>query len=123
MEEDHETRHGEPHDEIARLETRMDELMAKIENCRKFVAASRVAMALGGLLLLAGVFGVIRLDPVAMTAMIVITLGGIVLFGSNRSTAKEAAAELASIEARRNALINRIAFRVVSDADQAELPR
>ena len=118
MEEDQKIQAGEPHDEIARLELRLEELAGKIEYCRKFVVASRAATAIGGLLLLAGIFDIIRLNPAAMTAAIVALLGGIVLFGSNHSTAKEAAAELASIEARRNALINRIAFRVVNETDR-----
>ena len=40
-----------PREEIARLEERIEELDAKIESCRKFAAAARFAMALGGVLL------------------------------------------------------------------------
>ena len=36
---------GDPHDEIVRLEAHIEELAAKIENCRKFILASRIAMA------------------------------------------------------------------------------
>jgi hypothetical protein len=34
---------GDPHDEIVRLETHIEELAAKIESCRKFTLASPVS--------------------------------------------------------------------------------
>ena len=123
MEEGAEIEDIDPRDEIVRLEARIEELAAKIENCRKFILASRASIALGGLLLLAGMAGVVRLDPAVMTAAIVAVLGGIVLLGSNRSTAKEAAAELDSVEARRAVLIGQIDLRVVSDQYGASGPR
>jgi hypothetical protein len=42
-------------------------------------------------------------------------LGGIVVWGSNGSTAKEAAAELAKAETNRRALIGLINLRVVAE--------
>jgi sirohydrochlorin ferrochelatase len=42
-------------------------------------------------------------------------LGGIVGWGSNRSTAQEAAAQLAAAEAERKALIDTIELRVVPE--------
>jgi hypothetical protein len=42
-------------------------------------------------------------------------LGGIVVLGSNRSTAKEAAAQTAAAEAGRSELIAGIELRVVGD--------
>ena len=119
MEEGAEIEYFDPRDEIVRLEARIDELAAKIENCRKFILASRVSIAFGGLLLLAGMAGLVRLDPAVMTAAIVAVLGGIVLLGSNRSTAQEAAAELDSVEARRTVLIGQIDLRVVSQSQKS----
>jgi hypothetical protein len=103
----------DPHDEIERLEERIDELAARIESCRKVAAAARVAIAVGGALLLALIVGLIAFDPLVMTAAIVALLGGIVLLGSNRSTTNEAKAELAAAEADRTALIGAIELRVV----------
>ena len=57
---------GDPHDEIVRLETHIEELAAKIESCRKFTLASRVSVAGGGIVLAAMLLGAIRLDPAAM---------------------------------------------------------
>ena len=39
---------GDPHEEIVHLEEQIDELAAKIESCRKFILASRIAVAGGG---------------------------------------------------------------------------
>jgi hypothetical protein len=38
----------DPHGEIVRLEERIEELSGKIESCRKFILASRIAAAGGG---------------------------------------------------------------------------
>ena len=113
MAEAAETEDGDPRGEIARLEEHIEQLAAKIENCQKFVLASRVAIALGGILLLGIVFGAIRFDAMLLIAAIVAVLGGIVLSGSNRSTLNEASAQMAGAEARRAELIDNIGLRVV----------
>ena len=40
---------ADPHEEIVRLEEHIEELAAKLESCRKFILASRVAVAGGAL--------------------------------------------------------------------------
>jgi hypothetical protein len=104
---------GDPHDEIVRLEAHIEELAAKIESCRKFILASRVALVGGSIILAAMLFGAIRFDPAVMTAAVAALLGGIVGWGSNGSTAKEAAKELAAAESDRAALIEMIDLRVI----------
>ena len=108
---------ADPHAEIARLEELIEQLEVRLESCRKFAAASRFAMTLGGVLLLGLVFGVIPFDPLAMTAAIAAGLGGVVTLGSNNSTAKEAAAQRAEAEAARADLIGSMALRVVGGRD------
>ena len=103
----------DPHGEIVRLEEYIEQLAAKIESCRKFILASRIAMAGGGIVLTAMLLGAIRFDPAAMAAAVAALLGGIVVWGSNGSTAKEAAKQLATAEADRAALIERIDLRVI----------
>ena len=44
---------ADPYEEIVRLEERIEELAAKVESCRKFILASRIAVAGGGLVLAA----------------------------------------------------------------------
>jgi hypothetical protein len=103
---------ADPREAIARLEEHIEELEAKLESCQKFAAASRFAMALGGVLLVGLVFGVI---PLALTGAMAAGLGGIVTLGSNNSTAKEAAAQLAAAEAERADLIGSIHLRVIDN--------
>jgi hypothetical protein len=106
---------ADPREAIARLEERIEELDAKLESCRKFAAASRFAMVFGLGLILGLTFGVIPFDPLALTAAMAAGLGGVVTLGSNNSTAKEAAAQMAQAEAARAALIGKIDLRVVEN--------
>jgi hypothetical protein len=104
---------ADPREAIARLEEHIEQLEARLDSCRKFAAASRFAMALGGVLLLGLIFGIMPFDPLALTGAMAAGLGGVVTFGSNNSTAKEAAAQLAQAEGQRAALIGAIELRVV----------
>ena len=106
---------GDPHEQIVRLEAHIEELAGRIESCRKFILAARIAMAGGGLVFAAILVGAIRFDPAAMAAAVAALLGGIVVAGSNRSTAEQARNELAATEAKRAALIGVIDPRVVSE--------
>jgi len=106
---------SEPHSEIARLEERIEELAMKLDTCRKYAGAALAAMGLGAVMLAAGIFGVIRLDPVTFLAAAAALMGGIVLAGSNRSTKHEVEAQLAEAEARRSALIGAIQLHVVTE--------
>lgn len=101
------------HDEIVRLERRIEELAVRLESCRKFILAGRIAVAAGGIVLVAIVLGVLRFDPLVMTGAAAALLGGIVAWGANGSTAKEATNELAAAESDRSALIEQLQFRVI----------
>jgi hypothetical protein len=105
----------DPHKEIVRLEAQIEVLAARIENCRKFILAGRVAAAAGGVLLVALLLGAIRFDLQLMMLAMAALLVGIVVWGSNGSTAKEAEDELAAAEANRRALIGLIDLRVVAE--------
>jgi hypothetical protein len=101
---------ADPNDEVVRLEERIEDLAEKIESCRKFILASRIAVA-GGVLVFSGMlFGAIRFDPGIMPAAVAALLGGIAVWGSNRSTAKQAANELALAESDRSVLIGNMAL-------------
>ena len=108
-------RTADPREAIARLEEHIEQLEAKLESCQKFAAASRFAMALGGVLLVGLMFGIIPFDPLALTGAMAAGLGGVVTIGSNNSTAKEAAAQLAAAEAERAELIGSIDLRVIDN--------
>jgi hypothetical protein len=109
----------DPREEISRLEARIEELAGTIENCRKIIAASKAAIGLGAALLVAIVVGVIHFDPTLFMVAVAALLGGIVLFGSNNSTAAQKSAELKAAEAQRAALINQIDLTIVGAARNA----
>ena len=103
----------DPHEEIVRLEEHIEKLDAQIEGCRKFILASRIATAAGGIVLFAMLFGAVRFDAGVMAAAVAALLGGFVVWGSNSSTSKEAAKELTAAEADRAALIEFVNPRVI----------
>jgi hypothetical protein len=105
----------DPRGEIVRLEAQIEQLGETLESTRKFVAASRVALVVGGVLLIVGMLGVVRFDATMMIAAMAAVLGGLVVLGSNRSTANEARTQLAAAEARRAELISTMELRVVSN--------
>jgi hypothetical protein len=107
---------GDPHahEEIILIEEHIEELAAKIDSCRKFVLAARIAVTAGGVVLAAMLAGLIRPDLGLIAAAVSLLLGGTVVWGSNTSTAKEATNELAAAETERSALIEQINPRVIS---------
>jgi hypothetical protein len=107
--------HGDPHELIARLEARIDDLAEVMDRCRKIMLASKVAIGCGGVWMLAAVFGAVGLDPLAMIAAIAAVIGGTVVFGSNATTAQQIAAAMREAEERRAALIGSLELRVVGD--------
>jgi hypothetical protein len=104
----------DPHEKIGRIEEHIEELAVKLESCRKFILASRISVAGGGLVLAAMLVGAIRTDLGLMAASVALFLGGIVIWGSNSSTAKETAKEITAAELERAALIEQLNPRVVS---------
>ena len=100
-------------DEIVRLEAQIDELVARIESCRKFILVGRIAVIGGGGVLITMLVSAIQFDPSVMALAVAAVLGGIVAAGSNRSTAKEAVHELSAAETKRKALIEQIDLRLV----------
>jgi hypothetical protein len=104
---------GDPRTQISLLEARIDGLAEILERCRKIALVSKVAMASGALAMAAMTLGPIRVDPMAMIAAMTAVIGGIVAYGSNRSTSEQTAAGLRAAEALRAELIGRLELRVV----------
>jgi hypothetical protein len=104
------------HDEIVRIEDRIEELTEKIESCRKLILASRIIVAGGTCVLTGMLFGAIRFDPGAMAAAVAALLGGITVWGSNRSTTQEATNELTISAAGRSMLTQKMDLRDVTPA-------
>src|SRR6516164_6178097 len=94
----------EPREQISELEMQLEELADALERCRKTALASKVAMGLGGILIAAITLGVITFDPIVMIAGLAALLGGVVVFGSNTSTANQLSESMRSAEAQRATL-------------------
>jgi hypothetical protein len=104
---------GDPHDDIAQLEAQIEALAETVEGCRKIMLVAKVALAGGAILVLAMLVGAIRADLAGLSGATAAVLGGIVLLGSNRSTADQALARMKKAEAARAALIDRLELRPV----------
>jgi hypothetical protein len=103
-------------DEISELEAGIEALAESAERCRKFILASRIAIAAGTILLLLVLLALFPASAVSLLGSIALVLGGIVLLGSNVSTLRQLEAEIGAAEARRSDLIGSIDLRVVRDA-------
>ncbi|HEY1910979.1 MAG TPA: hypothetical protein VGG73_08655 [Vicinamibacterales bacterium] len=110
------TDEDDPTDEISDIEERIEALAEIAEGCRKFILASRIAIAGGFAMLLVTVLGLLGAGLVALLGSIALVLGGIVSLGSNLSTLRQTAAAISAAEATRSDLIGRIDLRVVHDA-------
>ncbi len=110
----------DPHDEITRLEAQIEALAETIEGCRKIMLVAKVALVGGAALILAMLVGAIRTDLASLSGATAAVLGGIVLLGSNRSTADQALARMRKAEGARAALIDRLELRPV-DGGHARL--
>ena len=108
---------GDPRDQIARLETRLEELAEAMGRCRKIKLISQIAIAGGGLWMAAATIGVIGFDPVAMMAAIAAVIGGTVMYGSNTTTSQEIDAAIEDAEADRAELIGMLKLRVVGEGE------
>jgi hypothetical protein len=107
---------GDMGEEISRLEVHIEELAKGVERCRKTILIAKIAIAAGGILMVALVLGAIKFSPVALISAMAAAIGGIVVFGSNASTAKQTMANMKAAEALRTELIGRIDLRVVEAA-------
>jgi hypothetical protein len=103
-------------DEISEVEARIEALAETAERCRKFILASRIAIAGGFALLLVMMLGLFGAGLVALLGSIALVLGGIVSLGSNISTLRQTNAAIAAAEALRSELIGGIDLRLVHDA-------
>lgn len=105
----------DPTDEISEIEARIEALAEIAERCRKFILASKAAIAGGVAMLLFAVLGFFGAGQIAALGSIALVLGGIVSLGSNLSTLRQTDAAISDAEALRSDLIGGIDLRLVHD--------
>jgi len=103
-------------DEISALEARIEALAETAERCRKFILASKVAIAGGVALLFVAMLGLFGAGQMAALGSIALVLGGIVSLGSNISTLRQTDGAIDAAERLRSDLIGKIDLRQVHDA-------
>ena len=108
---------GDLHEQVLHTEAHIEELTDIIEGCRKIILFSKVAVAAGGILILATVIGAVGFDPTVLIGAIAAVIGGTVVFGSNTSTLKQTLTDMKAAEAHRTALISRMELKVVGDGE------
>ena len=94
------------HDQILHLEAEIEELTERVERCQKIIWAAKVATVAGAMWLLAITVG-IKSDPTSMIGAIAVVIGGIVVFGSNTSTSKQATVAIKTAKMLRAELIDK----------------
>jgi hypothetical protein len=99
---------GDLSDQIARIESHIEQFAKTLDGCRKAMLFSKVAIAAGGIWMLAYFLGAIRFDPTTMIGAIAAVIGGVVVFGSNSSTSKQTTAAMKAAETHRAELIDMI---------------
>ena len=102
-------------DEISDIEDRIEALAEIAERCRKFILASKIAIAGGFALLLVVIFGLFGAGQVAALGSIALVLGGIVSLGSNLGTLEQTEEAISDAEAIRAELIGGMGLRLVHD--------
>jgi len=103
-------------DEISDIEDRIEALAEIAERCRKFILASKIAIAGGFALLLVVILGLFGAGQVAALGSIALVLGGIVSLGSNLGTLEQTEEAISDAEAIRAELIGGMGLRLVHDA-------
>jgi UPF0716 family protein affecting phage T7 exclusion len=108
---------GDLHEQILHIEAHIEELTDIIERCRKIILISKVAIAAGGILILATIIGAVGFDPTVLIGAIAAVIGGTVVFGSNMSTLKQTLTDMKVAETPRTELITRMDLKVVGDGE------
>jgi uncharacterized membrane protein YqjE len=102
-------------DDIARIETRIEELTEAIERCRKFSLAAKLIIVAGVLWIALSMLVLVSYTPETTIAALAAMIIGVVLLGSNATTWTQTETALRASEAMRADLIGRLELRVVDE--------
>jgi hypothetical protein len=97
---------GSSRDSIVELEEAIADQETKCERCRQLAGLAKGSLIFGLLLLGLYAAGLPYRSALMFLVGTAATLGGIVLWGSNRTTWEQAKARLGALEQRRNELID-----------------
>jgi len=106
---------SDPHEQIARLEREIEALGETAAWCRKIALAARIAIGAGCVLFAAMLIGVLYPDGLRLLIATICAMGGVVLYGSNRTTATQIAARIANAERLRAELISDMELTLVPE--------
>ena len=101
--------------DIAALEERIETLGDQLARAHKIAFAAKAAIIAGAIWLAAVLLGIIYTDGLTLMIATILILGGIVLSGSNATTAGETQAAIAKAERERAALIGEIELTLVAN--------
>ena len=104
---------GDLRDQIARLEADIEELAESLDRCRKAMLLSKIAIAGGGICVVAYFLVPIGFDPTILIGALAAIIGGVVILGSNAGTSKQAMAAMKDAQTQRANLIDTIDPRAV----------
>ncbi len=105
---------GDPRNQIALLEDRIEMLTESVERCDKFALAAKILVIAGASWFALVLLSFIAFDPTLFVAAMAAILGGVVLAGSNATTRAQAEADLKTAEAMRADLIERLELPAVN---------
>ena len=106
---------SDPRAQIARLETEIEALRESAARCTKIALAARIAIGAGGAVFAAMLLGLIEANALWLMIGAICAMGGIVLYGSNRTTAEQIAARIANAERLRAELIGDMELTLVTE--------
>ena len=106
---------GDVHDQVARLEDRIEALTEAIGRCRKIALGAKISIAAGAIWFALFLFWILPFDSTAFVAALAAVLGGIVLLGSNATTWTQADVDLHAAERMRADLIEGMGLRIVGE--------
>jgi hypothetical protein len=112
---------SDPHAQIGRLETEIEALSESAARCSKIATGARLAIGAGCVLFAAMLVGLLQLDALRLLIATIFAMGGIVLYGSNKTTAQQIAARIANAERLRAELIGSIELTLVTQSQPSRL--
>ena len=106
---------ADPRDEIAQIEAELERLAGVAKRCGKIAMGAKAAIIVGCFWIGMLFGGAVVADGLKLMIAIILPLGGVVLYGSNDSTARQTADKIAALERQRAELISAINPRMVTD--------